>query len=82
MNRWECEEPGCKSIADGVGGAAGLVAIGWFFRPGPTILCPAHRPDRVPCRDGGAPCPVCAGRRAADAARTALEGAGLVEPRS
>ena len=50
MNRWECEEPGCENVADGDGGAVGLVAIGWFFRSGLgkdfKLLCPRHNPER------------------------------------
>jgi len=71
MNLWECERPACKSTAVGCGGAAGLIAIGWYFRPGvPTLgryvlLCPAHRPDPEPCREEGEnegkPCWFCAG---------------------
>jgi len=64
VNLWECDEPGCTSTATGVGGAAGLIAIGWFFEPGPRLLCPVHHPDKVPCDDGfpenaGKPCSLC-----------------------
>lgn len=51
MNLWECEHPGCKNTAIGTGGAIGLTAIGWYFIPGPVILCPAHRPDGIRCTD-------------------------------
>ena len=67
MNKWECEHPGCKEIAIGTGAAFGLRAIGWFFRPGLgqrfSLLCPAHRPDPIPCRESGEnagkPCSLC-----------------------
>lgn len=50
MNKWECMHTGCDSVALGVGSAVGLVAIGWYFRPGtrmrgPILFCPFHRPD-------------------------------------
>jgi len=45
MNLWECEHPGCKATASGIGGAIGLRAIGWYFQRGPRLLCPHHRPD-------------------------------------
>ena len=51
MNLWECEVSGCDSTAVGAGGAVGLRAIGWYFAVGPTILCPAHHPDKVPCTE-------------------------------
>lgn len=47
MNLWNCQADGCKSTAVGVGGAVGLRAVGWWFRTGPTIFCPAHRPDGI-----------------------------------
>ncbi len=47
MNIWECEHPGCPVKAVGMGGAAGLNAIGWYFQRGSKILCPLHRPDPV-----------------------------------
>lgn len=66
MNRWECDHPGCSSIAIGVGSAVGLRAIGWFFERGPTCFCPDHRPDKTLYRtklhgDGpqSEPCSVC-----------------------
>lgn len=49
MNVWECERPGCKTKALGIGGAIGLRAIGWYFMPGPVIYCPHHRPDGIQC---------------------------------
>ena len=56
MNAWECDFPGCTSAAVGTGGAIGLAAIGWWFRPGGisggaglNIRCPSHRPDPIPC---------------------------------
>jgi len=73
MNLWECAHPGCKSTATGSGGAIGLRAIGWYFRPGSSmadnfLFCPAHRPDPIPCCDRYTPddekrdiCPTCAG---------------------
>lgn len=48
MNLWECQHPGCKCTAVGSGGAIGLLAIGWYFVPGPKILCPAHHPAGYP----------------------------------
>ncbi len=51
MNKWECEHPGCKRSCIGIGGAVGLIAIGWYFKPGKgialsaQIYCPEHRPD-------------------------------------
>lgn len=51
MNHWECNHKGCTSVAEGSGGAMGLRAIGWYFRPGPMLLCPRHRPDPTPCVD-------------------------------
>lgn len=64
MNVWECQVCGAKS--QGVGGAIGLRAIGWWFELGPVILCPHHRPDRVPCHEeAGTPCPMCAGEEEA-----------------
>lgn len=77
LNRWECEHSGCTSRATGTGGASGLLAIGWWFLPGSKILCPAHRPDPVPCRaDGdnrGKPCSTCAGDAEADMIQHAIE---------
>jgi hypothetical protein len=73
MNLWECAHPDCKSTAVGAGGAIGLRAIGWYFRPGSSLadnflFCPAHRPDPIPCCDKYTPddeklesCPHCAG---------------------
>lgn len=73
MNLWQCDfrdEDGarCPCIAEGVGGAVGLRAIGWYFVPGPVTFCPLHRPDAVgPCRRVGAdergpkPCSSCTG---------------------
>ena len=46
MNLWECDHPGCESKVMGVGMAWGLLAIGWWFRPGPHIFCPVHHPDK------------------------------------
>jgi hypothetical protein len=71
MNLWECDYAGCKSTAVGCGGAAGLIAIGWWFQPGPTLLCPAHRPDKAPCDDEfteipGQPCSMCPAEDAAE----------------
>jgi len=64
MNRWECDHPGCKVEAVGVGPAYGLRAIGWYFEIGKGLFCPSHRPDRVPCLDNennaGVQCSLCA----------------------
>lgn len=46
MNLWKCDHPGCDSKVMGVGTAWGLLAIGWWFRPGSHIFCPIHRPDK------------------------------------
>lgn len=49
MNLWECDHPDCNASAVGEGGAVGLRAIGWYFKPGPILYCPRHRPDAIPC---------------------------------
>ncbi len=49
MNLWKCQHPECTHTAVGCGGAVGLRAIGWYFRLGPVILCPQHRPDGRLC---------------------------------
>ncbi len=84
MNLWECEASGCDSTAVGAGGAVGLRAIGWYFAVGPTILCPAHHPDKVPCTDlpstptpeeqarAGKPCSLCAAEAQAKRIQDAL----------
>lgn len=76
LNQWECEHPGCKSTAVGVGGAVGLLAIGWWFELGPTLFCPAHRPAPIPCRDDGdnrgKPCSQCAAEEDADLIQNAI----------
>lgn len=65
MNIWECQHPGCQTKAVGCGGAHGLIAIGWYVRTGPTILCPRHRPDAAEthspqiCYEKELPCPIC-----------------------
>lgn len=51
MNRWECQHPECNRQVTGCGGAIGLRAIGWYFKPGPIIFCPIHRPDPIKCKD-------------------------------
>lgn len=51
MNEWQCDHPGCHEKVHGVGSALGLRAIGWYFQVGPLTLCPAHRPDGIPCED-------------------------------
>ncbi len=78
MNLWECEAPECANTAVGTGGAVGLRAIGWYFSVGPTILCPAHHPDKLPCtdvpsmptaeerRNAGRPCSLCASEAQAE----------------
>jgi hypothetical protein len=76
LNKWECEHPGCTSTAVGVGGAAGLQAIGWWFLPGPNLRCPAHRPNPIPCREDGdnhgKPCGQCAAEEDADLIQNAI----------
>lgn len=61
MNRWHCQQNGCDQIANGVGGAIGLRAIGWYFRPpvlwwgvmrtSPILYCPRHHPDGIRSAD-------------------------------
>ena len=68
MNKWECTHSGCTRTAVGRGGAAGLIAVGWYFKPGTAsrpdgvLLCPDHYPPghcKVP---GGPPeCNRCEG---------------------
>lgn len=62
MNLWECMHPGCKNTAVGVGSGYGLRAIGWYFKRGPTLYCPSHFPQTLPCKErpGNPPCPFCA----------------------
>jgi len=54
MNVWQCDHEGCESTCVGIGGAVGLVAIGWYFKKGnmrrgvgehPITLCPIHHPE-------------------------------------
>lgn len=84
MNLWECDMRtlGCTSTAKGTGGAIGLRAIGWWFVPGPgpllggepRLLCPDHRPDKIPCLESfmypdtpqEQPCSPCKGEVEAD----------------
>lgn len=47
MNLWNCQHAGCDRTCCGVGGAVGLRAIGWYFKRGPIIFCPEHRPDGI-----------------------------------
>lgn len=86
MNLWECEHPGCKSTAVGVGGAVGLLAIGWYFRRGipSKLFCPIHRPDEIPCVELGEhlgkPCPTCAAEKVACALQAmAVDLGGMLE---
>jgi hypothetical protein len=50
MNKWECHKTGCTMTANGVGGAIGLRAIGWYWKAGNSPLyeselyCPIHWP--------------------------------------
>jgi len=56
MNKWSCDHPGCGAYCLGVGGAIGLLAIGWEFHPradGARTFCPAHRHDSLPCVESG-----------------------------
>lgn len=60
MNKWECDHPGCGNAVVGTGGAIGLRAVGWYFRPGSNLsggdlYCPAHRPDPIECSDSMIP---------------------------
>lgn len=52
MNLWECSKVDCTQTCVGLGGAIGLVAIGWYFKRGsadpirpPTLFCPGHHPS-------------------------------------
>lgn len=52
MNRWDCTHADCLTgVAIGVGGAAGLRAIGWHFEPSYSfpwrLYCPAHHPRGI-----------------------------------
>lgn len=80
MNKWECDQDGCRSAAVGVKSAIGLRAIGWYFRRGtpsdiePVILCPRHRPDPIPCTDKSPyPCELCAAYKEADLVQELLK---------
>jgi hypothetical protein len=49
-----------------MGGAMGLRAIGWYFKRGPVLFCPAHRPDasilcKLAPKSKGMPCSQCTG---------------------
>lgn len=78
MNAWTCEHTECKRSAVGCGGAVGLRAIGWYFEIGGPLLCPEHRPDKVPCDDKysegnhGRSCAMCAAEHQAAAAQDQL----------
>lgn len=90
MNRWECGHPDCTSTAVGVGGAVGLLAIGWEFKPrhglAGELRCPAHRrmedsARHEPHREGADPnCPVCAGETQANALQAMIQGQQRVHP--
>jgi hypothetical protein len=69
LNLWECQHPGCTSTAAGCGGAAGLIAIGWYFAPGYVLLCPFHRPDPQTCEENSIAekCSLCRAENVADA---------------
>lgn len=71
MNIWQCDRPGCDRVCYGVGGAAGLRAVGWYFTPGmrDNCYCPAHRPDGIPCTENEATqsCSWCAAEKEAKA---------------
>lgn len=59
MNIWDCIAPRCTSSAVGVGGAAGLQAVGWYYRigtggNGPEIRCPAHHPEGIHAAENNA----------------------------
>ncbi|MGH7639472.1 MAG: hypothetical protein ACREOA_05750 [Candidatus Dormibacteria bacterium] len=79
MNVWECQSCGTK--VEGLGGAVGLRAIGWYFEPGPVIYCPRHRPDgtleRGPNHDPGVggPCALCTAELEATRLQTIVEAA-------
>lgn len=86
MNKWECDVLNCTNTAVGVGGAIGLLAIGWSFVRGGaagSLLCPAHRPDPIPCTDDsrnddgsymtlGQPCSSCRADQIADIIQHAI----------
>lgn len=73
MNRWQCDKPGCRVEAVGVGGSIGLRAIGWYYHQEAEGIecvqfCPAHRPDPIPCQQEGSEkefCQPCAGEQEA-----------------
>ncbi len=81
MNLWQCSHHGCKSTCRGTGGAIGLLAIGWFFRPGARVgslelFCPVHRPDPEPCHEDGTnlgnPCTMCVADKQAKQIQTVI----------
>jgi hypothetical protein len=88
MNKWDCDHDGCTTTAVGTGGAIGLLAIGWYFVAGTwgrsgQLLCPAHRPDPIPCADDsrdddgnyrtfGKPCSDCKADEIADVIQHAI----------
>jgi hypothetical protein len=77
MNKWECTHHGCPHTAVGRGGAAGLIAVGWYFKPGvlggrdSVLLCPAHHPSG-PCQVGDLVCNLCAGDASARSIQTLI----------
>lgn len=72
MNKWECGEQGCRSVAVGSGSGLGLRAIGWLVERGPKIRCPAHRPDAGTKKhpdgmcDVEGPCSICTAEQEAN----------------
>jgi hypothetical protein len=88
VNKWECDDPECDTVAIGEGGAIGLTAIGWQFEPGGEnrsmlLFCPKHRRDPIPCTDTtrsvgaalvrGQPCSHCRADQVATAIQYALQ---------
>lgn len=85
MNLWRCNAIGCDSTAVGTGGAVGLRAIGWWFKRGPILFCPRHRPDKEPGNSeygcSRHSCGVCAGRREAAHRQAVIEACLIGEGR-
>lgn len=85
MNYWECSAKTstgeqCNTVAEGVGGALGLTAIGWSVSVSEVgapeiLLCPAHFPETEKCEDDAneLPCHLCAAERVANSIQEILK---------